>query len=44
VILDNLVKISENVDGGCHKQPPAGEQEQIFQQQHRKFSFIPKTL
>jgi hypothetical protein len=35
VILDNLVKIFENVDGGCHQQPPSSQQEQIFHQQHR---------
>jgi hypothetical protein len=39
VILDNLVKIFENVDGSGRKQTPAGEQQQISQEQHRSFSF-----
>jgi hypothetical protein len=39
VILDNLVKISENVDQGRSQQPPAGEQQQVLQKQHRSFSF-----
>jgi hypothetical protein len=34
VILDNLVKIFENVDGGDRKQAPTGEQQQISQEQH----------
>jgi len=38
VILDNLVKIFENVDGGCRKQSPTGEQQQISQEQHRNAS------
>lgn len=38
VILDNLVKIPDNVDGGSNQQPPSGKQQQIFQQQHRDLS------
>jgi hypothetical protein len=35
VILDNLVKIFENVNDGGRKQAPTGEQQQISQEQHR---------
>jgi hypothetical protein len=38
VILDNLIKIFENVDGGGRKQAPAGKQQQISQEQHRNAS------
>src|SRR5579859_5317941 len=35
VILDNSVKIFENFNGSGRKQAPAGEQQQISQEQHR---------
>jgi hypothetical protein len=41
VILDNSVKIFENVDGGGRKQAPAGEQQQISQEQHRISPLVP---
>jgi hypothetical protein len=44
VILDNLVKIFENVGGGSRKQAPTGEQQQISQEQHRNASFTTKSI
>jgi hypothetical protein len=38
VILDNLIKIFENLNGSGRKQAPTGEQQQIFQEQHRNAS------
>jgi hypothetical protein len=44
VILDNLVKIFAKVDGSGRKQAPTGEQQQIFQEQHRNASFTAKSF